>query len=68
MAIEDGAALWPLFEFGTTRDQVPKALELWQRMRKSRAETVQWLSATQAAGKATLPRKFTLPFLHLFEI
>ncbi|KAE9378578.1 FAD/NAD(P)-binding domain-containing protein [Stipitochalara longipes BDJ] len=59
-AIEDGAALGALFVMGSKRDNVHRLLELWQQVRKQRASTVEWLSATQAAGKATLPRKYLL--------
>jgi 2-polyprenyl-6-methoxyphenol hydroxylase-like FAD-dependent oxidoreductase len=56
-AIEDGAALGPLFELGTKREHVKRVLELWQQVRKERATKVEWLSRTQAAGTSTLPRE-----------
>lgn len=39
-AIEDGCALGAVLPLGTTADQVPKRLELWQRLRKDRAHQI----------------------------
>ncbi|KAJ4387129.1 hypothetical protein N0V93_007718 [Gnomoniopsis smithogilvyi] len=39
-AIEDGCALGVVLPLGTTADDVPKRLELWQQLRKERAHQV----------------------------
>jgi hypothetical protein len=55
--MEDGAALGPLFTLGTKREHVMEVLELFQQVRHSRGSKVQWLSATQYAGKESIDRK-----------
>lgn len=39
-AIEDGCALGVVFPLGTTADDVPQHLELWQQLRKDRAHQI----------------------------
>lgn len=39
-AIEDACALGAVIPLGTTADEVPHRLELWQRVRKERAHQI----------------------------
>lgn len=39
-AIEDGCALGVVMPLGTTVEDVPSRLELWQQLRKERAENI----------------------------
>ncbi|CAK5269525.1 unnamed protein product [Mycena citricolor] len=50
MALEDAVALGCILRPGTTRDEVPSRLELWQKVRKPRGDFVNRTSVSQLAS------------------
>ena len=55
-ALEDGCVLGRLLRYVTSREQVPLALDLYQRLRKARGEAIARETFQQVSGVKSLCR------------